>query len=435
MRLAAILAGIAVVLAAAFSPVVPARSQPEMVGRAAHVRDFAFYGLNEVNLDIPAGWMAEHVDIVEDDGFTAQHAEAFKRAGGKLALAYTDPTNVPYCSPPFRPPAGRCEGPIGNLVSGDESAWLHDARGERVRRRYEDPHFRYQEVLNPASPAARRAYARAAAAILAHAPHLDGFVADDSGSPYTGRDGVVGSNLFGGFENRGVEIRDDAHWIEAESGMLAAAGKPVLINGGDPRTWGASYGGRFIDLPHVLGQEFEGCFDNGDSGFYTERDRRFEREADGLLEVTAHRKLAVCLPTGPPEPARRLYVYAAWLLTYDPRYSVFGMHRKLRDGFAVYPEVTLVPGAPRASGPIASLRRGATYVREFAACAIAQSPLGPCAAVVNAGESGASLPPLEGRYARHLTLDAVSSYTGGRVRVADGLPAGLAGTSAAILVR
>src|SRR5947209_12656118 len=138
-RVFALTAFVLTVLAAG-SAGVPAQPEPAF---PAHVRSFAYFGLNDVNADVPAAYMASHVDVVEDDGFTAQHAEAFKRAGGKIALAYTDPTLVPYCAPPFRPPAGVCEGPIGNLVATDESAWFHDARGERVRRRYEDPHFQY----------------------------------------------------------------------------------------------------------------------------------------------------------------------------------------------------------------------------------------------------------------------------------------------------
>ena len=389
-----------------------------------HVQAMAYYGLNGVNAAVEPRWMAAHFDIVEDDGYEAQHADAFKRAGGRTALAYTDPTYVPHCAPPFRPPAGRCEGPIGNLVSADESAWLHDARGERMHHDYGK--YGFQEILNITSPAVRRAYARTTAAILAHSPLLDGFEADDSGSPL--------SSWWYGYNGTGVEIPNDDAFVPAESAMLAAAGKPVLINGGDPQTWGPAYNGRFIDLPYVMGQQWEGCFNNEAHYLYTDDERKFAKNVDGMLEVMRHRKLAVCFPTGDTSPPHRMYAYAAWLLAYDERYSVFNMNVTQADGLALYPETEIVPRLPRTTAThVAQLRRGDLAIREFGACAIGGTPIGPCAAVVNPSARDAALP--NQGYAQHIELDAQSLYHGGRARVARGAPSHLAPATAAILVR
>ncbi|MBV9439319.1 MAG: hypothetical protein JOZ24_04930, partial [Candidatus Eremiobacteraeota bacterium] len=65
-------------------------------GAPGHVATYYFYGINGVNASIPAGWMAAHADYVEDDGDGVQHATAFKQAGGKYAVSYTDPAYVPY---------------------------------------------------------------------------------------------------------------------------------------------------------------------------------------------------------------------------------------------------------------------------------------------------------------------------------------------------
>jgi hypothetical protein len=423
------LTGFALTALAGASPRVPAQTDAAL---PAHVRSFAYYGLNDLNSDVPAAYMAAHVDIVEDDGFTAQHADAFKRAGGKIALAYTDPSYVPHCPPPFTPPAGKCEGPIGNLVARDERAWMHDATGARVRR-FVSPYFQNQEALNPASPVARDAYRRTTDAILAHSPRLDGFFADDSGSPYSGD--ALGSNHFYEFNARAVELPDDRAFIAAESAMLAAPGKPVIVNGGDPATFGPAYGGVFLDLPYVMGQMFEGCYNNGDSGPFTDARNRFAHESDGLLAVIAKRKLAVCLPTGPSDPPHRTYAYAAFLLTYDPSYSVFGMKEKQSDGRAIYPETELVPGSPRQTArAIADLRRGAVYVREFARCALGGVPAGPCATVVNPSLGVAEMPLLPMRYGRHAELDSASSYGRGRVRVVTGVPRLLESASAVLLM-
>lgn len=401
-----------------------------------HVKTHAYYGLNGINAEVPAAFMAAHVDIVEDDGFTAQHAAAFKRAGGTLALAYTDPTYVPHCVPPFSPPAGRCAGPIGDLLNGEERAFVHDAGGARVHR-FNGKGFEYQEVLNVTLPTVWLAYSRTTAAILAHSPRLDGFEADDSGSTFSYAGGALGSNLYDGFSAPGTEIRNDRAYLAGESAMLEAAGKPVIINGGDPAGWGPAYDGAFLRLPYVMGQQFEGCFNNAGNYLYTEVDDKFRREENGLLAVIARHKLAVCFATGDPSPAHRLYAYAAFLLTYDPAYSVYEMNVPLADGIALDPETQLVPFQPaKTATAIDQLRAGSVYVREFRVCAIDGVPIGGCAAVVNADSKNAALvPALAGRYTQHVALDPQSFYHGGRTRVVGGAPHSLAPASAAILVR
>lgn len=400
-----------------------------------HIRSEVYYGLNGVNADIPAAYMAQNVTIVEDDGYTAAHADAFKRAGGAIALAYTDPTYAYDCAGPVTSPAGPCTGQVGRFIS-DEGAYFHDASGARVGRNTNST-FGYEEVLNPANANARAAYAQAAAAVSAVSPLLDGYLADDSGSPFSTPGGSLGSDLFGYFSTSGVEIGSDAAYVSAFSQMLAAAGKPVMVNGGDPTTWGPAYGGTFVDLPAVMGQLFEGCFNNGGNYLYTDAGNTFVREEDGLLAVIAHHKLADCLPTGDTSAAHRLYAYAAFLLSYDPQYSVFAMETTQSDGRALYPETQLVPQLPRmTAGEIGQLRTGAnTYVREFGACAIGGNPIGPCAAVVNASSTAsATLPSLATTYGSSIGLDAASLYGGGRARVVAGVPASLPPATAAILV-
>jgi len=433
MRLAMLSLAIAVLVVSATPAPI---AEPRDWRLVPHVRALAYYGLNGVNTDVPAAYMAAHVDIIEDDGYTAPHADAFKRAGGAIAIAYTDPTYGAHCPPPFTPPAGKCEGQIAKLVASDERAWIHDASGARIHR-FNDPYYQYQEVFNIAYPPVRHAYARTTAAFLAASPLLDGFEADDSGSPFTGPEGWLGSNLYGQYSGRGVEIRGEEEYIAAESAMLAAAGKPVIINGGDPVTWGPAYRGRFIDLPFGMGQQFEGCYNNAGKYRYTEIDDKFRRESNGLLAVIAHRKLAVCFPTGDTTPPHRMYAYASWLLTYDPRYSVYMMNVPQVDGVALYPETELVPLLPRGTPrSIDELRRAGVYVREFGSCAIAGRTIGGCAAIVNASSrAGAAVPALGAPYARHIELDQQSIYHGGKARVAAGAPAELPPETAAILVQ
>lgn len=401
-----------------------------------HVKSHAYYGLNGINAAVPATFMATHVDIIEDDGFTAQHADAFKRAGGAIALAYTDPSYVPHCIAPFAPPAGRCDGPIGELLNGRERAFVHDASGARVHR-FNGAHFQYQEILDVTKPEVWLAYSRTTAAILAHSPRLDGFEADDSGSTFSQRGGAVGSNLYDGFSAPGTEIRSDRAYIAGESAMLEAAVRPVIINGGDPQTWGPAYEGAFLRLPYVMGQQFEGCFNNAGGYLYTDVDDKFRREENGLLAVIAWRKLAVCFPTGDASSAHRLYAYAAFLLSYDPTYSVYEMNVPLADGIALYPETQLVPFQPATiASEIDQLHIGGIYAREFGNCAIDGEPIGGCAAVVNASsKSTTPLPRLARTYRHQIALDPQSFYHRGSARVVEGVPHALAPATAAILIR
>ena len=404
----------------------------------SHVQSFAYYGINGINASVPASTMASLVDVVEDDGYTAQSADAFKKAGGRMAIAYTDPTYAYYCAAPLAPPAGACTGQVGQFVS-DESAFLHNAAGQRVANNT-NSRFLYEEILNPGSASVQAAYAQAARVVLSASPLLDGLMADDSGSPFSTPGGALGSNLYDGFSNGpGVEITSDQQYIAGEEALLAAPGKPVFINGGDPSTLGPAYNGTFIDQTNVLGQEFEGCFNNGGNYLYSDANgNQFQREVNGLLAVQAHRKFALCLPTGSStDPAKRLYAYASWLLAYDPQYSVYGMEIPQSDGAALYPEIQLVPTQPRVTATdVAQLRNGGVYVREFSACAIAGTAIGPCAAVVNTSTSAsASLPSLSTAYAHSIVLGSSSLAAGGKVTVGSGAPGSLAPQTAAILVQ
>ena len=412
----------------------PQVSNPPPGGVPLHEKTWYYYGLNGTNASIPANWMAAHADFVEDDGNTAQHAMAFKAAGGTYAVAYTDPAYVPYCAAPFAPPnAGACRGQVGALVTS-ESAWFHGADGTRVRRFMND-YFQYQEALNPASQAARDAWRQATANIVASAPKLDYFFADDSGGIFIGDNGNQMWGWMYGFNAEAVEITTDAAFLAAEKPYLAAAARPVIINGIDPRTELPSYNGTLLDAPNVAGQNFEGCFSDGNNVGADARNK-WQHSANGLLAAIAHRTNAVCMLRADATPANRIYDLASWWMTYSESYSVAAPMNAAPDGFTVLPEFEIVPRQPRATAisDIGVLRTaGGAYVREFGACYQAGAPIGPCAAVVNTTAAPVALPPLAGHYASALAVDDKSAYTGGKATWTAAVPAQLAAASAVVL--
>jgi len=125
-----------------------------------------------------------------------------------------------------------------------------------------------------------------------------------------------------------------------------------------------------------------------------------------------------------------------FLLAYAPEYSVLQEAlRSAPSGVLVYPETSLVALAPRetATGDIETLRRGGTYVREFARCYVARAPVGPCAAVVNPAGNGSVPWPLSGY--RSVLLAGGSIADGGHLHFAGTVPAVLAPGTAAIVIQ
>ena len=408
----------------------PPVSQP-LGGAPAHETTWYYFGLNGVNASVPAAWMAAHADYVEDDGNTADHAEAFKDAGGKYAVSYTDPAYVPYCFAPFI--GGSCRGQVGNLVS-DESAWFHAADGTRVRR-FVDSNFGYQEALNPASAAAQNAYRLTTQKILQSAPKIDYFFADDSGGVYIGDDGTQMSGWFYGFNAPAVEITSDAQFVPANRQMFAAAAKPLFVNGVNPANRQPSYNGAWIDSPNVAGQFYEGCYSDGSSVAGTRRNEWY-LVSNSILTTIAHRTKAICMMTASATAANRIYELATWWLTYTEPYSVAMPAAPLADGLTVVPEFDIVPRQPlaTATSDIAALRSsGGAYVREFAACYQGGTSIGPCAAVVNPSASSVAMPALTGHYTSALAVDDRSSYAGGTASWTGAVPAQLPSLGAVVL--
>ena len=390
----------------------------------AHTRTWLYYGLNGINTTVPAQVIASYADFAESDVYESDRSEAFKQAGGSAAVAYTDPTFVPYCLPPFKPPAGPCWEPVQKYQL-PENAWIHSADGARIQR-YADPHFHYQEALNPAAPATQRFYHEFTGELLRRAPKLDYFFADDAG-------GTLALQYYR-FSAPGVEL-NDAALVAGRRALFAAAQRPVFINGHDPSTWLPAYGGALLTAPNVAGEVHEGCFDADDYGLLSDAADRWRKEADSLLFNTSRERYALCLIQGTMAPDHRLYAMASWWMTYDERWSIAGPVNKGPDGYAIFPEYDIVPRVPRESAGLAvgSLRRSGLYVREFAACYQRSHPIGPCAAVVNPSATPLALPAFAARYDQALHLDAEGVIRGGRARWEAGVPARIDGERAVIL--
>src|SRR5581483_7448240 len=175
----------------------------------AHVPTWIYAGFDGYNSDWSASTFANYATFAEFSEYDLSRAQAYKNAGGAYAVVYIDPSLIPYCSPPFKPPAGNCRGPFGDQHP-PENAWFHQTDGQRLHRA--DAYTgEYQEALNPASPATQNIVHTRTERIAMQAP-IDFFFADDSGSSLTGGDGTSTTGIFYGFHQPGAAITTDAAW-------------------------------------------------------------------------------------------------------------------------------------------------------------------------------------------------------------------------------
>lgn len=135
------------------------------------------------------------------------------------------------------------------------------------------------------------------------------------------------------------------------------------------------------------------------------------------------------------ETPLRKFMYASFLLTYSPQYSMYQDAFKTPSGFPVMPETGIVPMQPltTASSVTGYLRSGGTYMREFGACYYLGVLKGRCAVVVNPGGSTARIATTA--YAHSVVLTGYDVLDGGTVSFAGGRVTSLPPAGGAILFR
>ena len=153
---------------------------------------------------------------------------------------------------------------------------------------------------------------------------------------------------------------------------------------------------------------------------------RWTNIVDAEIQTTAKHKIFWAYPraTGVASysiPIRK-YIYASFILGYDPHYTMLQEAFQTNSGFEVFPETGLVPMSPlTTASSVGGYRRSTgVYMREFGACYYRGVSKGRCAAVVNPGTSSVSVP--SSAYSHSLMLSGngvldrgAAGFTGGRV--------------------
>ena len=211
-------------------------------------------------------------------------------------------------------------------------------------------------------------------------------------------------------------------WDSENSSFIASSKYPVVFNGYAMHTDSAS----LIKVSATAGGVVEGCYAtwSAPSPPYT-TGSAWVLDENLQLEAAAANKLYFCYNTGSQVgssyTALRSYIYASFLLSYSPASSVLWETFTTSSDVHVFPETKIVPTEPLVSAPsaISSLESSTgVYVREYAACYLAGTNVGRCAAVVNSNASSSeSMPTLKQSYSHTMAVSGAGTLDGGSVSV------------------
>ena len=139
---------------------------------------------------------------------------------------------------------------------------------------------------------------------------------------------------------------------------------------------------------------------------------------------------------GASDIASRQFVYASFLLTYDLTTSIlFEDYATTPSNLWVYPESELVALNPVVTAPatIAGLEVSlGVYAREYTACFIRGSYVGPCAAVVNSDGTSSHPFPFPTKYHHAMALAGGGVLDGGTIGTNGAAPSTMSSLSGVV---
>lgn len=348
----------------------------------AHVQTADYWQGYAGTKAVPAQQAARALTWVETDVAGSQQISPL----GVKTILYTNPNR---------------EQPGDPLYGGDEDEYAHTCAGTRV---HGETAYRGQLLTNPHSHALGSLWRRTVDAHTGEA-HFDAVFADEAvGVAYSAE------------QPCNFDFDD---WLRSETRLFRDLGYPVIYNGlNDFYNHGVA---REIALnAGAIGGMMEECYAQlsadhrvGGWQWWATEETEMRMARDGKYFFCYGRDLT------PADQAylSRVYTYASFLLTYDPRTSVLWEYYKTPTGGHVMPESQLVAFDPvRRVSRIAQLRTASgSYVREYRKCYIAGRFAGACAAAVNPDGVQHEL-GLRG-YRRTLVLQGSGIFDGGTIRI------------------
>ena len=316
-------------------------------------------------------------------------ANAFAAAGIKTML-YTDPNHTAPGDP---------------LYTNDETTFAHDCSNNRITIPGK-PATTY--LMDPSSPDLQSLWRAYVANVFSWGDHFDAVFEDNAGIAHPV------SALPCNF--------DQTVWTAASNAMNQAVGASIIYNGLGNLANGIQNVSPAIGLnPTAIAGELEGCYSNGDPLDPMPHKTVWQTYETTEIAMVAAGEPFVCrgLGTLPASTSQteRIYMYASFLLTYDPNTAIISEKFATHAPMMVDPESQFVALDPLVPQPalITDLESAnLTFGRQYADCYLNGTPVGACAAVVNADNSRASHPfPWPGVYQHSLVLHGGAISDGG----------------------
>jgi hypothetical protein len=226
----------------------------------------------------------------------------------------------------------------------------------------------------------------------------------------------------------------------AANAVSASLGVPLFVN-----TLGAgSYPDnqiQYAQADNVIGAMCEICYAGNSSsrgGDYAIGGSTWQHTENAEIAIVSMHKIfwdyARAIGDPSSETALREFIYASFLLTYDPSYAMLQEAFKTASGFPIMPETGLVPMNPKlTASTVAGYANGGIYMREFGDCYYRGSRVGACAVVVNPNAASASIP--SNTYTHAMMLSGGAVLEGGSASFAAPAVTALAPDSGAILLK
>ncbi|HXW76406.1 MAG TPA: hypothetical protein VEJ20_03260 [Candidatus Eremiobacteraceae bacterium] len=348
----------AIALVAAVASAIP------LAGHASvplHVMTFELVGKEGKNDSVPYSQVARWVDWAR---VTYGQSGAIAAAGMKT---------VYYANP------GRIGPKDQGLYVDNEAMFAHDCSGNRIATR----NVKFDRYMTDVTSSVLQQQWRGYITGLESKPgvHFDA-IFDDNAGVIAGLNGVP------------CNFNRDAY-IQGNVQLIESLGMPVIYNGlsdtGKPGQYAPAPSIGLDAATNAVGGMYEGCFFNFNPNDPLEWGDQWRITIDEELMQAAQHKLFFCNAAGThvdaaEATAQRAYIYASFMLGYDPATSVIEWQFETPSNVHVLPESQLVPTDPTAPEPgqVDALRvPSGTYVREYQQCYIGGSPVGPCAAIVN----------------------------------------------------
>jgi hypothetical protein len=196
----------------------------------------------------------------------------------------------------------------------------------------------------------------------------------------------------------------------------------------------------FAQASNVIGAMCEECYAayNSSKVDYAIGGTTWQHTENAEIAMVAMHKIfwdyarAIGDPTA--ETGLRTFIYASFLLTYDPSYAMLQEAFQSASGFPIMPETGLVPMNPATTATdVGGYATSGLYMRTFGACFYRGASVGACAVLVNPSGSAVPIPPTA--YAHSMALTGGGVLDGGSASFTAPAPTSLGPDSGAILVQ